>query len=110
MIDAGQPLPQRYRTLLFAQPREAGLVWPGKTHKVTNIVLPFQSIEQIDEPRAGTPAGVGSCSVGHRAPYRGITTAFPLLSIWIVARKEQRSNLRLINVDSRWVSFSSSNT
>jgi hypothetical protein len=57
MIDAGRPLPQRYRTLLFAQPHEAELVWPGKTHEVTNVVLPFQSIEQIDEPRAGTQAG-----------------------------------------------------
>ena len=54
MIDAGQPLPPRYKALLFAQPHEAELIWPGKTHEVTNVVLPFQSIEQIDEPRTGT--------------------------------------------------------
>ena len=57
MIDAGQPLPPRFKAVLFEQPHEAELIWPGKTHEVTNVVLPFQSIEQIDEPRAGTQAG-----------------------------------------------------
>lgn len=57
MIDAGQPLPPRYKAVLFDQPHETELIWPGKTSEVTNIVLPFQSIEQIDEPRAGTHAG-----------------------------------------------------
>jgi adenine-specific DNA-methyltransferase len=52
MIDAGQPLPPRYRAVLFADPPEAELIWPGKTNKATNVVLPFQTIEQIDEPRA----------------------------------------------------------
>jgi adenine-specific DNA-methyltransferase len=52
MIDAGQPLPPRYRAVLFADPPEAELIWPGKTSEVTNVVLPFQTIEQIDEPRA----------------------------------------------------------
>jgi hypothetical protein len=28
------------------------LVWNGKTSEVCNIVLPFQVIEQVDEPRA----------------------------------------------------------
>lgn len=51
LIDAGQPLSPRYRALLFAEPHEAELIWPGKTAEVTNVVLPFQSIEQIDEPR-----------------------------------------------------------
>jgi DNA modification methylase len=52
LIDAGQPLPARYRAVLFADPPEAELIWPGKTSEVTNVVLPFQTIEQIDEPRA----------------------------------------------------------
>ena len=52
LIDAGQPLPDKYRALVFAEPRETELIWPGKTSEVTNVVLPFQSIEQIDEPRA----------------------------------------------------------
>ena len=57
MIDAGQPLPPRFKAVLFDQPHEAELIWPGKTSDITNVVLPFQSIEQIDEPRAGTHSG-----------------------------------------------------
>ncbi len=52
LIDRGEPLPDKYRFSLFREPREAELIWPGKTHEVTSVVLPFQSIEQIDEPRA----------------------------------------------------------
>lgn len=55
MIDSGQKLPARYKAILFDQPNEVELIWPGKTNEVTNVVLPFQIIEQIDEPRAGTP-------------------------------------------------------
>lgn len=51
MIDRGEPLPDDYRFRLFREPREAELIWPGKTHEVTQAVLPFQCIEQIDEPR-----------------------------------------------------------
>jgi DNA modification methylase len=57
LIDAGEPLPPRYRSMLFAEPHKAELIWPGKTAELTNVVLPFQSIEQIDEPRPGTQAG-----------------------------------------------------
>jgi len=32
MIDRGEALPARYRHLLFAEPHEAELIWPGKTH------------------------------------------------------------------------------
>ncbi len=51
-IEAGQPLPDKYRFLLFEDKREVELVWNGKTSEVSNIVLPFQVIEQVDEPRA----------------------------------------------------------
>jgi DNA modification methylase len=34
------------------------LVWNGKTGEVCNIVLPFQVIEQVDEPRAERPASL----------------------------------------------------
>lgn len=54
----GEPLPDRFRFTLFREPREAELIWPGKTHEVTQAVLPFQSIEQIDEPRAEAGAQV----------------------------------------------------
>ncbi|MBE3119642.1 MAG: site-specific DNA-methyltransferase [Candidatus Atribacteria bacterium] len=51
-LEADKPLPDKYRFLLFADKREVELVWNGKTSEVTNIVLPFQVIEQVDEPRA----------------------------------------------------------
>ena len=51
-IEADRPLPDKYRFLLFADKREVELVWNGKTSEVCNIVLPFQVIEQVDEPRA----------------------------------------------------------
>ena len=51
-IEADKPLPDKYRFLLFGEKREVELVWNGKTSEVCNIVLPFQVIEQVDEPRA----------------------------------------------------------
>ena len=51
-IDAGIPLPAKYRLRLFADAPETELIWKGKSAEVTSAVLPFQSIEQIDEPRA----------------------------------------------------------
>ena len=54
-IEADKPLPDKYRFLLFEEKREVELVWNGKTNEVCNIVLPFQVIEQVDEPRAEKP-------------------------------------------------------
>ena len=54
-IAAGKPLPDKYRFLLFEDKREVELVWNGKTCEVCNSVLPFQVIEQVDEPRAEKP-------------------------------------------------------
>ena len=51
-LEADKPLPDKYRFLLFEDKREVKLVWNGKTSEVCNIVLPFQVIEQVDEPRA----------------------------------------------------------
>jgi DNA modification methylase len=51
-MEAGKPLPDKYRFLLFDDKREVELVWNGKTSEVCNVVLPFQVIEQVDEPRA----------------------------------------------------------
>ena len=55
-IEADKPLPDKYRFLLFEDKREVELVWNGKTSEVCNIVLPFQTIEQVDEPRAEKPS------------------------------------------------------
>ncbi len=51
-LEAGKPLPEKYRFLLFEDKKEVELVWNGKTGEVSNVVLPFQVIEQVDEPRA----------------------------------------------------------
>ena len=51
-IEAGRELPEKYRFLLFEDKREVELVWNGKSNEVCTIVLPFQTIEQVDEPRA----------------------------------------------------------
>ena len=51
-IETGKPLPEKYRFLLFQDAREVELLWNGKTNEVTNVVLPFQTIEQVDEPRS----------------------------------------------------------
>lgn len=50
-IDQGKPLPPKYKLELFADSPSTELIWPGKTTEVETVVLPFQSIEQIDEPR-----------------------------------------------------------
>ncbi len=51
-LEADKPLPDKYRFLLFGEKQEVELVWNGKTDEVTNLVLPFQTIEHIDEPRS----------------------------------------------------------
>jgi len=54
-LEADKPLPDKYRFLLFEEKREVELVWNSKTSEVCSIVLPFQVIEQVDEPRAEKP-------------------------------------------------------
>ncbi|GAB3675194.1 DNA methyltransferase [Salinisphaera aquimarina] len=54
LIQADKPLPEKYRFLLFEDKREVELVWNGKTADVCNAVLPFQTLEHIDEPREET--------------------------------------------------------
>ena len=50
-LKKGLPLPEKYRFLLFEEKKQVELAWNGKTGEVTNVVLPFQTIEQVDEPR-----------------------------------------------------------
>ena len=51
LLDLNKTLPDKYRFLLFEDKKEVELVWNGKTNEICNIVLPFQTIEQVDEPR-----------------------------------------------------------
>ena len=55
LLEAGKPLPEKYRFLIFEDKREVELVWNSKTSEITNVVLPFQTIEIVDEPRAEKP-------------------------------------------------------
>ena len=54
LIEQGKPLPEKYRFLLFEDKREVELVWNGKTREVCTAILPFQTLEHIDEPRKET--------------------------------------------------------
>ncbi len=54
VIQAGKPLPEKYRFVLFEDKREVELVWNGKTRDVCTTVLLFQTLEHVDEPRVET--------------------------------------------------------
>ena len=56
LVRDGKPVPARYIPSISESPLETELIWPGKTSEVSRVVLPFQSIEHIDEPRKGTQA------------------------------------------------------
>lgn len=60
LIKSGQKLPKEYIYKLFGDEEDVFLFWNGRKEEVTNIALPFHSIEHIDEPRKeanvkGTP-------------------------------------------------------
>jgi site-specific DNA-methyltransferase (adenine-specific)/adenine-specific DNA-methyltransferase len=55
LIQQGKALPEKYRFILFADKREVELVWNGKNREVCTTVLPFQSLEHVDEPRQEKP-------------------------------------------------------
>ena len=57
LIEQGKPLPEKYRFLLFEDKREVELVWNGKTREVCTAILPFQTLEHIDEPRKERGSG-----------------------------------------------------
>ncbi len=54
LIQQGKALPEKYRFVLFEDKSEVELVWNGKSRDVCTTVLPFQTLEHIDEPRAET--------------------------------------------------------
>jgi len=51
LIESEKPLPDQYRFKLFEKSDEIELLWNGKSNEITNVNLPFQIIEQVDEPR-----------------------------------------------------------
>jgi site-specific DNA-methyltransferase (adenine-specific)/adenine-specific DNA-methyltransferase len=66
LIEQGKPLPEKYRFMLFADKREVELVWNGKTREVCTAILPFQTLEHIDEPRKESRADELSLDGGGR--------------------------------------------
>ena len=54
LIKDGKPVPARYIPSISDSPLKTELIWPGKSTLMDTSVLPFQSIEHIDEPRKGT--------------------------------------------------------
>jgi hypothetical protein len=91
-IEADKPLPDKYRFLLFEDKREVELVWNGKTSEVCNIVLPFQVIEQVDEPRAEKTL----CRLHESVNIFGLILCTPRDA---VAKANQPSPRRLLSYD-----------
>ncbi len=54
LINENKPFPDKYRFVLFQDKREVELVWNGKSPEVCTAILPFQTLEHIDEPRQET--------------------------------------------------------
>lgn len=50
-IKAGEKLPKEFIYKLFSDEEDVFLFWNGRKEDVTNVALPFHSIEHIDEPR-----------------------------------------------------------
>lgn len=70
-LAAKRTLPEKYRFLLFEDKQQVELVWNGKTNEVTNVVLPFQTIEQVDEPRSDQNVNLQSKLMDFSADKRG---------------------------------------
>ncbi|MBO0932099.1 site-specific DNA-methyltransferase [Fibrella aquatilis] len=51
LIQNGENLPKEYIYKLFADEEDVFLFWNGRREDITNVALPFHSIEHIDEPR-----------------------------------------------------------
>ena len=50
-IKEGKTIPKEYLYKLSKDDEDVFLFWNGRNEEVTNAVLPFHSIEHIDEPR-----------------------------------------------------------
>ncbi len=51
LIKEGKTIPKEYIYKLYADDEDVFLFWNGRNENVTRAVLPFHSIEHIDEPR-----------------------------------------------------------
>jgi adenine-specific DNA-methyltransferase len=51
LIKEGRSLPKEYIYKLYADDEDVFLFWNGRSETLTNVALPFHSIEHIDEQR-----------------------------------------------------------
>ncbi|MBF0345240.1 MAG: site-specific DNA-methyltransferase [Nitrospirae bacterium] len=66
LIRAGERLPKEYIYKLFSDEEDVFLFWNGRKEDVTNVVLPFHSIEHIDEPRQEREAALSLFETDYR--------------------------------------------
>ncbi|SMO92500.1 site-specific DNA-methyltransferase [Fodinibius sediminis] len=59
LIKNDENLPKEYIYKLFSNDEDVFLFWNGRNEEISNIVLPFHSIEHIDEPRKEKLQGSG---------------------------------------------------
>ncbi len=52
LLEKNKYLPEKFRYLLFEESKHVELIWDQKSNFISNLVLPFQVIEHIDEPRS----------------------------------------------------------
>ncbi|MBW7897558.1 Modification methylase DpnIIB [Candidatus Brocadiaceae bacterium B188] len=51
LIKEGKTLPKEMIYKMYADDEDVFLFWNGRSEEVTNVILPFHSIEHVDEPR-----------------------------------------------------------
>ncbi|MDP2852330.1 MAG: site-specific DNA-methyltransferase, partial [Gallionella sp.] len=102
LIQQGKALPEKYRFILFEDKREVELVWNGKTRDVCTTVLPFQSLEHVDEPRQEAPEMQSDLFDTRGRQLKGWTNKLILSSLKSGALRRQiedAGGLKLIYID-----------
>jgi hypothetical protein len=93
-LDAGTPLPDRYRSRLFGEKPGAELVWNGKTRDVCDTVLPLEVVERVGRSPAGDSAWANKLILGDNKLILSSLTNGPLR-----AEIERQGGLKLIYID-----------
>ncbi len=70
LIKAGEKIPKEFIYKLFADEEDVFLFWNGRKEDITNVALPFHSIEHIDEPRKETKKA-GEANLLFETDFRG---------------------------------------
>ncbi|MBC8415488.1 MAG: site-specific DNA-methyltransferase, partial [Candidatus Cloacimonetes bacterium] len=94
-IKEGKTIPKEYLYKLAKDDEDVFLFWNGRSEEVTNVVLPFHSIEHIDEPRKET--------------YKNKEAAFDFFEMDIRGRQLQGWTNKLIWGDNKLILSSLAN-